>query len=84
MKRVLAIVPDNIQGPMPIMVREREAAKLLRMGIHRFRDRVHEGVIVPRIEGYERKYLVEELEQYARSLPKDLDAARFKNKEGKE
>jgi hypothetical protein len=70
-------VPDSVKDPTPGALKEESARKYLSMGRRRFRQRVAEGRIIPRLEGKQRVYLTQELDAYLKSLPIDGSATKI-------
>lgn len=71
--RKLMLVPQETAGKRgipPALMRERDAAKYLCLGLPRFRELVKSGAITVRRhkDGRQCVYLREDLDQYARSL----------------
>ncbi len=73
----LCQVPDEIKDSIPAAFREKDAIRYLGLGIHRFRAKVHTGVIKPRLEGKQRLYLRRDLDDYLESLPVDSSAVKI-------
>ncbi len=74
MNTVHAIVPNDRQikqSLMPILVREGVARRLLGMSLPKFRKLVREKHIPHVWDGGQKRYLVCELEDFAKSLPRE-------------
>ena len=71
MRRVLALVPDDIRHPTPGAFREKDAAQYVRMGINDFREAVKRQLIKVRCHtlGTGRLYLRKDLDEYLENLP---------------
>ena len=65
----LCNVPEKVKEVTPLAVYTREAAKLIKMSVNKFRKLVKRGEIKAKVRGDRLLFLVSDLEEYLQLLP---------------